>query len=193
MEIKTSRLLLRAFTGADTPAFVTYHAERRYAEFYAPEETTSGHARELLHRFMQWAREQPRRNYQLAICKLQSTSELIGCCGLRVADLDPGSAEFGIELAPRFWGSNYALETTRALLAFGFSELGLKKVRGITVRSQRTVARMARRFGFTVVGTHSGPAWMRARGWSQSEWQLTRESWEEALNHRSRSAPRPPG
>ncbi|MEW6497737.1 MAG: hypothetical protein AB1589_35325 [Cyanobacteriota bacterium] len=38
--------------------------------------------------------------------------------------------------------------------------------------------RLAQRYGFVVVGTRPGSDWMGKRGWSQTEWQLTRESWE---------------
>lgn len=179
MEIITKRFLLREFTEEDEPAFIAYHADPRYAEFCAPEEVTPHHARELLRLFGQWAAERPRRNYQLAIAHLQNPQELLGCCGLRREGYGSEQAELGIELAPQCWGRyGYAIEVARALVEFGFRDLEMKVIIGLSVSANLRVERLARRYGFIAVGTSSGSDWMSARGWSQTEWQLTRERWE---------------
>ncbi|MBW4591524.1 MAG: GNAT family N-acetyltransferase [Brasilonema angustatum HA4187-MV1] len=179
MEIITKRFLLREFIEEDEPAFIAYHADPRYAEFCAPEEVTPEYARSLLGLFGQWAVEQPRSNYQFAIAHLQNPQEIFGCCGLRREGYGPDKAELGIELAPQCWGRyGYAIEVARALIEFGFRELGLKEIRGISVSANSRVERLARRYGFVAVGTRPGAPWMQTRGWSQTEWQLTRETWE---------------
>jgi RimJ/RimL family protein N-acetyltransferase len=179
MEIVTKRFLLRDFTKEDEPSFLAYHADPRYAEFCAPEEVAPSHTRELLRLFSQWAAERPRRNYQLAIVDRRNSQELIGCCGLRRKGHDSDQAELGIELAPRCWGRYaYAIEVASALIEFGFCDLGLKEIRGVSVSANLRVARLAHRYGFVAVGTRPSPDWMYARGWSQTEWQLTRESWK---------------
>lgn len=40
------------------------------------------------------------------------------------------------------------------------------------------VTRMVSRLGFVSVGSSAGPAWIATRGWSQTEWRLTRTRWE---------------
>ncbi len=72
MEIVTNRFLLREFTEENEPAFFAYHADPRYAEFWRPEEVEPDHTRELLRLFIQWAGEQPRPNYQLAVVLVQN-------------------------------------------------------------------------------------------------------------------------
>lgn len=177
MEIVTRRLLLREFTPGDLPALVAYQADPRYAEFW-PDEVPLDHPRELLRVFRRWAEERPRHNYQLAVAPLQTPQELIGCCGVRGQGLDVGRAEFGIELAPRWWGHGYATEAARAILGFGFRELALQVVWGVSVTENTRVTSMVPRLGFTLLGRQPGPAWMTARGWSQTAWQLTREQWD---------------
>jgi len=182
MEIVTKRFLLRDFTPEDAPAFLAYHAEPRYAEFCAPEDVTPRQTLELLRLFSQWAAESPRRNYQLAIRDRRKSLELIGCGGLRREGYGADQAELGIELAPQFWGRYaYAIEIAHALIEFGFRDLGLKEIRGISVSANLRVARLAQRYGFVEIGQHPSPDWMTARGWSQTEWQLTRETWEQLL------------
>lgn len=179
MEIVTKRFLLRDFTQEDEPAFFAYHADPRYAEFCAPEEVALSHTRELLSLFGQWAAERPRLNYQLAIVDRRNSQELIGCGGLRREGYGADQAELGIELAPQFWGRYaYTIEVANALIEFGFHELRLKEIRGVSVSANVRVARLAQRYGFVTIGTRPTPDWMCARGWSQIEWQLTRESWE---------------
>jgi [ribosomal protein S5]-alanine N-acetyltransferase len=177
MELVTKRLLLREFAERDLLALVAYQADPRYVEFW-PEEAPPDQTRHLFDLFRRWADERPRRNYQLAVARLQSPHELIGNCGIRGRGLEDGAAEFGIELAPQWWGHGYATEAARAILGFGFRELGLREVRGLSVTENARVTRMVPRLGFTRLGTRPGPAWMQAQGWSQTEWQLTREQWE---------------
>lgn len=181
MEIVTKRFFLRDFIQEDEPSFFAYRADPRYAEFCAPEELTSNYTRELLILFHQWAIEHPRRNYQLAIASRQ-TSELLGCCGLRLENHNSAVAELGIELAPQFWSRYaYAIEVGQALIDFGLRKLGLQEIRGVTVSANMRVARLAHRYGFIPIGKLTSPNWMIAREWSQTEWQLTKESWENIV------------
>lgn len=179
MEIATPRFLLRDFIKEDEPAFFAYRADPRYAEFCAPAEVAPSQSRELLCLFRQWAAERPRCNYQLAVVDRRNSQELIGCCGLRCESYDSVTGELGIELAPQFWGRYaYAIEVANALIEFGFHHLELTEIRGVSVSANLRVARLAHRYGFTAIGTRPSPDWMSERGWSQTEWQLTRESWE---------------
>ncbi|MBD2164049.1 GNAT family N-acetyltransferase [Calothrix membranacea FACHB-236] len=174
MEIVTKRFLLRDFITEDEPAFFAYHTDPRYAEFCSPEEIAPNYTRELLSLFRQWANERPRINYQFAIVERFNSQELIGCCGLRRENHSSEQAELGIELAPKFWGRYaYAIEVAKAMIDFGFQNLGLKEIRGITVSANLRIARLALRYGFVIIGTIPSE-----RGWSQTEWLLTRESWE---------------
>ena len=179
MEIVTRRFLLRDFTEDERPAFLAYQADPRLLAFHGPDEAGPEQAQRLFDLFREWATEQPRRNYQLAILRREEPHTLIGCCGVRGAGNEPGRAELGIELAPEFWGRHgYAVEVGRALLAFGFEDLGLEEIRGLTVSANARVQRLAEWFGAEVVATHPGSPWMAQRGWSEIEWRIPRERWE---------------
>ncbi|UBF24339.1 GNAT family N-acetyltransferase [Kovacikia minuta CCNUW1] len=133
MEILTKRFILRDFVQKDEPAFLAYHADPRYAEFCSPEEVSPDFTHKLFQRFMQWATEVPRCNYQLAIVD-RCDRELIGCAGLRLDSDAAGQAELGIELAPQYWGRYaYAIEIGKALIDFGFRDLGLEEIIGLSV------------------------------------------------------------
>lgn len=179
MEIVTKRFLLREFVDADLPAFHAYHTDPRSLEFYGTDESKPDHAQELIEIFKAWAGERPRLNYQMAIVRRDEARQLIGCCGLRSKDSEPGRAELGIELAPDYWGRyGYAIEVMRALVHFGFAELELKEIYGGAVSVNARIARLARAFGAVAVERPT-PAWMVARGWHQVEFQIMRAQWKQ--------------
>jgi len=187
MEIMTRRLLLRDFTEVERPGFIAYHADPRYLALAGPNEEDPKHSQRLFQTFRDWTSEQPRRNYQLAILQRQEPQTLVGCCGLRGAGCEVGKAELGIEFAPDYWARHgYAIEVGRALLEFGFGDLGLQEIYSVTVDANARVARLAEWFGAEAVATRPGAAWMSARGWNETEWRITRDQWRR----RGRITPR---
>jgi RimJ/RimL family protein N-acetyltransferase len=189
VELATKRFLLRDFVDADAAAFEAYHNDPRSYEFNGIEEAKPGHARELISLFRAWAEGQPRINYQLAIVRRGEPESLVGCCGVRCAGSAPGTAELGIELAPEYWGRYaYAVEVMRALVEFSFDTLGLRAVYGATVDANFRVARLMTFLGATAV-IRTTPDWMQRRGWTQIEWQFTRQQWKNGRLTR-RSSPR---
>jgi ribosomal-protein-alanine N-acetyltransferase len=179
VDIVTPRFLLRDFVDADLAAFLAYYADPRYLAFSGPDASSPERAEGLFEAFRVWACESPRLNYQLAIVLRDAPGALIGCAGLRKSDRSAVRADFGIELAPDYWGRHgYAIEIARTLLVFGFGELGLDEVHGVTVSANRRVARLADWLGAESVGTRPGPDWMSAYGWTETEWRITREHWD---------------
>ncbi|MBA3257983.1 MAG: GNAT family N-acetyltransferase [Gemmatimonadales bacterium] len=177
MRITTARLLLREYEPGDLTALLACHADPRAREFYGPEEAQPDQVRELLRTFETWASERPRRNYQLAIALGADAAALVGSAGLRQAGLQAGTADLGLELAPGWWGRGFATEAGSALLNFGFGRLGLDTIRGLTISANTRVAALVRRLRFEHVAEHPGAAWMSERGWTETEWRLTRERW----------------
>jgi len=177
MEIVTPRLLLRDFTPEDLPAFEAQQLDPRLAEFYGPEEVGADQARGLIDRFILWASEIPRENYQLAIAPIEDASRSIGTCGVRLAGCEAGGAEFGLQLAADSWGHGFATESARAILDFAFEGLGLREVHGVTVTENLRVQRLVARLGFTVAETRPGPDWMKDRGWSETVRRIGADQW----------------
>lgn len=179
MELQTNRFFLRDFIASDEAAFLAYHADPRYSEFYASEEVTVEHTEHLLELFRDWAAQEPRLNYQLAVVQSREPGVLIGCAGLRRAGQPLDTAEFGMELSPDFWSRHaYAVEIGRGMLDFGFRELGLGVVIGSTVSANARISRLAEWFGAEIVATRPGDAWMTAREFSHVDWRITRDQWQ---------------
>jgi RimJ/RimL family protein N-acetyltransferase len=182
MELTTPRLVLREFVEADAAAFRAYQADARAQEFYAPEEREPAPRGALVHLFIEWAAEVPRRNWQLAIAERAQPRGLVGSVGLRCAGAPSDAAEFGLELAPASWGQGYGTEAGRALLQWGFSAVPLAVVWGTTVSANTRVARLVRRLGFRAVAERVGQAWLADRGWREVQWEIRREEWHRLNN-----------
>lgn len=157
--LTTSRLVVRDFTPEDEAAFIAYRAD--------PAE-----GRELIERFAAWRRAEPRLNFQVAICRRDAASTLIGCCGLRREGLAAGVAEFGLELAPAWQGRyRYAIEITEAMLAHGFGPLDLEEIVSNTTEANERIHRLARWYGATLASWGEGKAL----------WCFSRASWRDAM------------
>ncbi|MGQ2956318.1 GNAT family N-acetyltransferase [Agrobacterium sp.] len=168
------RFTLREFVETDRAAFITYQTDPRYRQLYDFDDNPERPS-QLLNLFLQWQREQPRLNIQLAICET-ATGKLLGSAGLRKVDND--AAVLGIELAPAEWGRfRLALDTCIVLLGYGFETLNLAAVVGSTASGNWRVEKLARRFGARVVARRSGPDWMQARRWQEVDWEITRDGW----------------
>ena len=179
MQIATPRFVLRDFEEPDRVAFVRYQTDPRYRNLYDLDEAYADVASDLFSLFLTWQREVPRQNHQLGIFE-RSTRRLCGCAGLRRADSREHEAVLGIELTPDDWGRyRLALEIASALIAFGFGELELDRIRGSTASGNRRVERLARWFGAEITAEREGAEWMRARGWIEVDWCLPRARWAE--------------
>ncbi len=183
MEIQTNRFLLRDFSVTDASAFLAYHADPRNSKFYTSDQGRPEHAQHLLATFQEWAAQQPRQNYQLAVIQRQEPHALVGCAGLRRIGHPRQEAEFGMELAPHYWGRHaYAVEIGRALLDFGFGKLGLRVITGSTVSGNSAITRLAEWFGAEIVATPPGAERLSKQQWSSLDWRITMEQWHHSAS-----------
>lgn len=175
MEIRTARFLLRDFGATDEPAYIAQHTDTRGAAFRSPEEMTDAHARRIFSMFLEWAKESPRRNYQLAVCPIHDADLLIGTGGIRTRGCEPGVAELGIALGWEYHGRyRYAMEVIESLLSFGFHTLELAEVRGVTAANNTAINRLVQRYGFTET-----PPRKEEGGVLHVEWRLPRDRWSQ--------------
>jgi [ribosomal protein S5]-alanine N-acetyltransferase len=176
MQLQGQRILLREFRDDDVDALEAIHSDPRAMRYYAPEVATRAHAQMLVTKFIGWANESPRRNYQLAIVTAD-TGELLGSCGVRSKDCAPGKAEFGIGIGSSSWGKGIAHEAARLIISFAFSELGLDEVYGVAVAENEAVAKFARRLGLAPRPAAQRDAWMRELNFNATEWVIGRDAW----------------
>lgn len=125
--IRTKRLILRDFNETDWQAVHGYASDPEVVRYMDWGPNTEEETKVFIRRSISHQKEKPRRNYTLAII-LKAEDRLIGSCGLHVANPDNREGWLGYCLNRHFWGQGYATETAKALLRFGFQQLGLHRI-----------------------------------------------------------------
>ena len=77
--------------------------------------------------------------------------ELLGFAALRPIE-EGGEIELLYGLAPAYWGKGYAVEASRAVLAYGFDRAGLARIAGRTDSPNTASARVLERLGMRFEG-----------------------------------------
>jgi [ribosomal protein S5]-alanine N-acetyltransferase len=124
----TDRLLLREFVEGDWPAVHVYASDPEiYRYRSSTPHTTEEQTRELIRRILARQAETPRAEYFFAVL-LRVEARLIGECFLRMLSFEESEAFIGYSLNRDCWGQGYMTEAVRALIGFGFAELGLRRI-----------------------------------------------------------------
>lgn len=120
--LETQRLRLRSYTESDIPALLLQISTREVAAttFRIPHPYSEKDAREFL------ASIRDDDEVRVAIT-LRSSGDLIGGIGLRLNSAI-NNAELGYWLGVAYWGKGYASEAGRAMLRYGFKDLGLHRI-----------------------------------------------------------------
>ncbi|MBZ5646009.1 MAG: GNAT family N-acetyltransferase [Acidobacteriia bacterium] len=125
-ELRTERLLLRAFRRQDIPDIVRLAGAREVAAttLRIPHPYTEADA----HRFLDTLQTGPANELGAVFAiTLLDTGELCGAVGLHPDPVHP-RAELGYWIGVPYWGRGYATEAARAVLAYGFDVLKLHRI-----------------------------------------------------------------
>ena len=148
--IETARLILRDWREEDIEPFTRHtntDAVMRWLGGVKPE----AEIRSVIeNRLMRWQRE---RGFTLWAVERKADGELLGFCGLKIADTDgspiEGEHEIGWRLREDAWGQGYAKEAAAASLDFAFDTLGAPHVVAITFIQNEASWGLMERFGMT--------------------------------------------
>jgi RimJ/RimL family protein N-acetyltransferase len=108
-----------------------------------------------------------RQGYILAV-RIPGTGDFAGFVLLEIDTLQPTTAEVGCILRPAYWKNGYASEILRALLAFGFSTLGLHRLYGKCDELNTASSHALEKGGLVYEGT------LREHIWLRDHWRSTR-------------------
>jgi ribosomal-protein-alanine N-acetyltransferase len=143
--LETERLLLREWRDEDRAPFARMNADPRVMEFF-PAALTAAETDAMLERMRVHF---DRHGFGWWAAELKETGAFIGFIGLGVpyfeAHFTP-CVEIGWRLATEHWGRGLATEGARAVLRYGFEELGLREIVSFTstqnVRSRRVMEKL---------------------------------------------------
>ena len=127
LTIATRRLVLRDFTMDDASAVHHYGSDPEVVRYMPWGPNTWTDTQDFLRGRLDDQRAVPRRSFGLA-ATLASSGELIGASGIRVTSARLREASMGYVYRRDVWNRGYASEAAKALVAFGFEQLGLHRV-----------------------------------------------------------------
>ena len=144
-ELRTRRLLLRAWRDEDRAPFAALNADPDVMEHF-PSALTSEQSAELVERIIDGF---ALRGFGLWAVEVPEVTPFIGFVGLAVPGFDAAftpCVEVGWRLARAAWGRGYASEGAREVLRFAFDDLGLDEIVSFTavpnMRSQQVMQRI---------------------------------------------------
>ena len=180
MIVETPRLRLREFVEGDWPPVLAYQSDPRYLRFYAWTERTEADVRAFVERFVAWQAVEPRRKFQLAVT-LRDRGRLVGSCGVRLAEAGARTGDLGYEISPEFWGHGYATEAARAMVGFGFEELGLHRVWGECVPENTASRRVMEKLGKRCEGRLRQTQRYKGRWWDTLVYGMLEDEWRTGM------------
>jgi RimJ/RimL family protein N-acetyltransferase len=146
MELRTDRLRLRQWLASDREAFARLNADARVMEYF-PAVLSREESDALAVRI---AAHLEQYSWGLWAVEIPNVTPFAGFIGLSTprfeAHFTP-CTEIGWRLAAEFWGRGYATEGALAVLAFGFSKLGLEEIVSFTVPGNLPSRRVMERIG----------------------------------------------
>ena len=165
MPIETERLVLREWAEDDIEPFLRLNtpAVMRWLGGVRSREDMEQAVRS---RFIPWQRD---RGFTFWVVERKQDGELLGFCGIKIAD-DAGSPvegeyEIGWRLREDVWGQGYAREAAAASLDHVFDRIGAERVVALTVEGNQASWGLMERLGMTRRPDldYDGPAWAEGR------------------------------
>lgn len=178
MQLQTERLILREWSSEDWVAVHRYASSEQVTQYmlWGPntEEETKAHIEQVI----RWQHEVPRRSFELAVT-LKDNGEIIGGCGLV---LHESNGEIGYCLHPDAWGNGYASEAARAIVAFGFQELGIHRIYATCRPANLGSANVMRKIGMKQEGHLREHIWAKERYHDSYLFSILRHEYDESIS-----------
>lgn len=150
--LSTDRLVLRPFTLSDGPVVEELAGAREVADttLAMPHPyPAGGGAAWIAGHEDNWSRNSV---LALAVCDRRSQN-LLGAVSLHVDEMHR-HGEIGYWIGAKYWGNGYATEAARAMVDYGFTELGLHRVQARHFVRNPASGRVLQKLGMTLEGTH---------------------------------------
>lgn len=152
--LSTARLRLRRFTPADFDLLLRLNSDEQVMR-YAGGVKTRKQTEELLEsRILRYYTEHPGLGVWATI--EQASGD---CIGIHLLNNIQGESfiQVGYLLLPEYWGRGYATEMCRAVLRYGFAELGLPQIVAITDQENVASQHVLRKAGLHRNGERAFP------------------------------------
>jgi ribosomal-protein-alanine N-acetyltransferase len=108
---------------------------------------------------------------------LKDSGQIIGSCGFNYLDFENERAEIGYDLGHPFWGNGYVPEALRALVSYGFHDLGLHRIEAKVEPENINSIKVLRKLHFVEEGTLRGYEKSKGRFVDLMMFSVLRSEW----------------
>jgi RimJ/RimL family protein N-acetyltransferase len=176
--IETERLRLRPFAETDLDALANILARPDVMRYLYDEPRTRDEVAATLQQWLSMTRlEQQGDNLVLAI-ELVKSGTMIGSVNLIWLSQEHAQGEVGYTLHPDYQGKGYATEAVRAMLAYGFHDMGLHRIVGTCDDRNEPSRRLLERIGMRREAHFREMQWSKGEWCSQLVYAMLRQEWE---------------
>ncbi|MCA1029656.1 GNAT family N-acetyltransferase [Bacillus timonensis] len=124
--LETERFILRKIEVEDAPEIFDYFSKDEVTKYYDLDTFTEiKQAEQLIHLFSE--RFENEKGIRWGIARKED-NKMIGSCGYHNWKKQHFKAEVGYEVAPLYWRQGVISEVLKAVLAYGFDEMGLNRI-----------------------------------------------------------------
>ena len=143
--LETKRLYIRPFRIDDTHALHQIFGDVRVmARIPSGPSLTLDETRRRVEKIIEW---QDKDGLSLWALEHKDSRFLIGDCGLIPVEGQGPEIEISYDIAYAFWGQGYATEAARACLRYGFEQLNLDRIIGLTYADHTASRRVLQKIG----------------------------------------------
>jgi len=147
--IETARLILRNWREEDIEPFIRHTNTPAVMRWLGGVKSEEEHRTAFRDRILVWQES----GFTFWAVERKADGELLGFCGLKIADSEgspiEGMLEVGWRLREDAWGQGYAKEAAIASLDYAFGTLGAERVVAITFRGNEPSWGLMERLGMT--------------------------------------------
>ena len=142
MLLETNRLIIECFKTSDVSDWAEIESDAAVRHFVDGKTLSFDEARRYVEMNIQ---QYKKIGYGRYAVRLKENRKLIGMCGFLN---EPYGIDFGYRYSKDSWGKGLGFEAGKAVLEYGFSELGLEKVFGLTAEQNYGSIRILEKLGF---------------------------------------------
>jgi len=177
--IQTERLAMRDFLPEDFASVHAYASDPEVTRYTLFGPNTAEQTAEFLQRTCAEASVPERAHFSFAAIH-KPTNQLIGSCGLMRTDENGPQYSFGYVLHRDWWRQGFGKEMVAALVAFGFRQLGARRLWAHVFVRNVGSARVLQSLGFRFEGCALQSIYVRDAWHDVQTFAMLRGEWELA-------------
>lgn len=182
-EIKLEKVRLRELKHSDAIDLLEYLSRDEVKKFVSDEDIPSS-LEEATNEVGYWGGLFRNRHSIYWGIADKSSNQLIGTCGFNYWNRLHRKAEVSYDLAYDYWGKGYMSESLRAIIGFGFEQMGLHRIGATVSPDNEPSIRLLEHLGFQHEGTMRDYKIVHGKFHDALIYSMLRPDFEECVKNR---------